>query len=197
MFLIGGQQVNISPPCVLFLKITRNYSYFICLARRHHQPSTKTLKPFIFCPVHQSAGVCRNSEDCSQDECCVRSTGSRQHRFCLPLRQSGEACRLTQQNLAAAGNPSHLVYLNLCPCANGLVCREIHSGWIVDDAECVSPAVRVNPAELLRHSFLQAILNVMKQQQHQLPKRRTKNSRQFVSKLESSVDLFTDSREGK
>ena len=134
----------------------------MCLARRQH--SAKTLKPLVFCSVHQAAGECRNSQDCSPDECCVRSTGARQHRFCLPLRQSGEACRLTQ-NL---GNPSNLVYLNLCPCANGLVCRETHSGWV--DAECVSPR---NPAELLRHSFLQAILNVMKQQQ-QISKRRTK-----------------------
>lgn len=140
------------------------------LARRQH--STKTLKPLIFCPVHQAAGgECRNSDDCSPDECCVRSTGSRLHRFCLPLRQMGEACRLTQ-NLVDPSHEQHLhVYLNLCPCANGLACREIHGGWV--DAECVASR---NPADLLRHSFLQAILNAMKQRRQQSRNRIPVNS---------------------
>ncbi|EFX87537.1 hypothetical protein DAPPUDRAFT_96666 [Daphnia pulex] len=137
-------------------------------ARRQH--STKTLKPLIFCPVHQAAGgECRNSGDCSADECCVRSTGSRLHRFCLPLRQTGEACRLTQ-NLVDPSQKHH-VYLNLCPCANGLACREIYGGWV--DAECVASR---NPADLLRHSFLQAILNAMKQRRQQSRNRIPVNS---------------------
>ncbi|XP_046464309.1 prokineticin-2-like isoform X2 [Daphnia pulex] len=119
--------------------------------------------------VHQAAGgECRNSEDCSADECCVRSTGSRLHRFCLPLRQTGEACRLTQ-NLVDPSHEQHHVYLNLCPCTNGLVCREIHGGWV--DAECVASR---NPADLLRHSFLQAILNAMKQRRQQSNSRRNR-----------------------
>jgi hypothetical protein len=142
---------------------------FPLLARRQH--STKALKPLIFCPVHQAAGEeCRNSEDCSPDECCVRSTGSRLHRFCLPLRQTGEACRLTQ-NLVDPSHEQHHVYLNLCPCANGLACREIHGGWV--DAECVASR---NPADLLRHSFLQAILNAMKQRRQQSRNRIPVNS---------------------
>ena len=105
----------------------------------------------------QAAGVCWTSDDCPRDECCVRPTGS-QHRFCLPMRQLGEACRF-RQTLADA---SHSVYLNLCPCAKELVCREIFTGWV--DAECVSPR---NPADLLRDSFRHAILKAIQHQKEQ------------------------------
>ncbi|XP_057365905.1 uncharacterized protein LOC130686761 [Daphnia carinata] len=120
--------------------------------------------------VHQAVGECRNSGDCSEGECCVRSTGSRQHLFCLPLRHLGEACRLRQ----TFTEQSNRIYLNLCPCGKGLICRESYTGWV--DAECVSLR---NPAELLRNSFLQAILKALEEQrQHnwQTKKRKIPNS---------------------
>lgn len=120
--------------------------------------------------VHQAAGECRNSGDCPEGECCVRSTGSRQHLFCLPLRHLGEACRLRQ----TFTEQSNRIYLNLCPCGKGLICRESYTGWV--DAECVSLR---NPAEILRNSFLQAILKALEQlgqENWQTKKRKIHNS---------------------
>ncbi|KAK4029591.1 hypothetical protein OUZ56_022568 [Daphnia magna] len=98
--------------------------------------------------VHQAAGECRNSGDCPE----------------------GEACRLRQ----TFTEESNRIYLNLCPCGKGLICRESYTGWV--DAECVSLR---NPAELLRNSFLQAILKALEQlgqENWQTKKRKIHNS---------------------
>lgn len=101
--------------------------------------------------VHIVGAECRRTEDCYRNECCIRHTGS-QHRFCQPLRQVGETCQ-SRHSLVDAFQQ---VYINDCPCAQGLVCREIFTGWV--DAQCVSPRTR---AELLADSFRLAILTAL------------------------------------